>query len=151
MQYKTSKSVKQNSEFIPQLTSIILVTCVRALNHCSVCPRVEQMHLHFQSAMMRLGLAGSHLFNWFVIILLSSGFLSMVLCGALVCSWERATDTRGLSRHRTSCHFYKRSSVLATQKRQERAKEAVSTNLAANLPQSMFLHVSDGTSCRRCP
>ncbi|KAG1796316.1 uncharacterized protein HD556DRAFT_1441620 [Suillus plorans] len=63
----------------------------------------------------------------------------MVLCGALGCSWERATDTHGLSRHCTSCHFYKRSSVLATQKRQEHAKEAVSANLAANLPQSMSL------------
>ncbi|KAG2050289.1 hypothetical protein BDR06DRAFT_974658 [Suillus hirtellus] len=93
-----------------------------------------------QSMMMRLGFAGSYLFNWFIIILLSSGFLLMVLCGALGCSWERAMDTCGLSRHCTSCHFYKRSSILATQKRQERAKEAVSANLAANLPQSMFLH-----------
>ncbi|KAG1855096.1 hypothetical protein C8R48DRAFT_776498 [Suillus tomentosus] len=40
------------------------------------------------------------------------------------CSWERAKDARGLSRHRASCHLYKRYSVLATQKRRERAKEA---------------------------
>ncbi|KAG2048807.1 hypothetical protein BDR06DRAFT_1012728 [Suillus hirtellus] len=60
----------------------------------------------------------------------------MVLCGALDCSWERATDTRSLSRHRASCLSYKKSSVLATKKRQERVKEAAFANLAAaDLPK----------------
>lgn len=84
---------------------------------------------------------------WIVqITLLSSLFLSllMVLCGALDCSWERAMDTRGLSRHRASCLSYKKSSVLATKKRQERVKEAAFANLAAaDLPVSTLNpHVS---------
>jgi hypothetical protein len=54
--------------------------------------------------------------------------LLMVSCGAAGCSWERKTDSRGLNRHRTTCHFYKTSTVLASLKRQERAKEAVITN-----------------------
>jgi hypothetical protein len=57
-------------------------------------------------------------------------FFAMVTCGAQGCSWERATDTRGLSRHHASCRFYKKSSVLATQKRRERVKDAVSARLA---------------------
>lgn len=76
---------------------------------------------------MRWGLAAGSL--W-IVALFSSLFLLMVLCGATDCSWEKATDARGLSRHRTSCHSYKKSSLLATQKRRERAKEAVSMILA---------------------
>lgn len=62
------------------------------------------------------------------IAFLSSLLLLMVSCGASRCSWERATDARGLSRHHASCHFYKKSSVLASQRRLERAKEAVFTH-----------------------
>jgi len=81
---------------------------------------------------MRLtGHAGSGI--W-VVAILSGLFLSlMVSCGGQGCSWERATDTRGLNRHRASCRFYKKSSILATRKRQEHAKEAVSAHLAHDL------------------
>ncbi|KAG1717827.1 hypothetical protein EDD22DRAFT_855856 [Suillus occidentalis] len=54
-------------------------------------------------------------------------FLSMVSCGAQGCSWERATDNRGLNRHRTACHFFKKSSILATEKRLQRVRNATST------------------------
>jgi hypothetical protein len=69
-----------------------------------------------------------------VALSISTLFLSlMVSCGALGCSWERATDARGLNRHRASCHLFKKTSVLASQKRQERAKEAAFAHLAADL------------------
>jgi hypothetical protein len=55
-------------------------------------------------------------------------FIVMVACEAPGCSWERKTDIRGLTRHRAACHFFKRSSTLASQKRQERAKEATLSN-----------------------
>jgi hypothetical protein len=57
--------------------------------------------------------------------------IMMVSCDAPGCSWarERATDNRGLSRHRANCRFYKRVSSLASQRRKERAKEAVGLNL----------------------
>lgn len=71
---------------------------------------------------MRLG--GSPFLSIWIIVLLSGLFLLMVSCGAPSCSWERATDTRGLNRHRASCHLYRKSSALATQKRQEHAKGA---------------------------
>jgi hypothetical protein len=71
---------------------------------------------------MRASIASS----FWIVAFLSVLFLLMMVfqCGALGCSWERAKDARGLSRHRASCHLYKRYSVLATQKRRERAKEA---------------------------
>jgi hypothetical protein len=56
----------------------------------------------------------------------------MVSCQAPGCSWERKTDIRGLTRHRLACPFYKRSSSLASQKRQARAKEAVLSNTLPN-------------------
>jgi hypothetical protein len=56
-------------------------------------------------------------------------FVLMVACGAPGCSWERPTDNRGLTRHRTSCRFYKRASTLASRRRQDRTKEAVFSNL----------------------
>lgn len=71
---------------------------------------------------------------WIVqVIFLSGLFLSihMVSCGALDCSWERATNSRGLSLHRASCLLFKRHSVRAIQKRRERAKEAAFAELAA--------------------
>ncbi|KAG1822445.1 uncharacterized protein BJ212DRAFT_1476874 [Suillus subaureus] len=77
---------------------------------------------------MHLGLTGS---LWIVTVL-SSLFIFMVSCSSIGCSWEKATDACGLSRHRTSCHFYKKSSLLATQQRWERAKESVTANLALN-------------------
>ncbi|KAG2049934.1 hypothetical protein BDR06DRAFT_1011704 [Suillus hirtellus] len=40
-------------------------------------------------------------------------------------------DTRGLSRHCASCLLYKKSSLLATKKRQECAKEVTFANFAA--------------------
>lgn len=67
---------------------------------------------------------GSGLFLSLVLLVL------MVSCSAPGCSWERATDARGLSRHRASCHFYKKSSVLASQKRQQRATQAVAANMS---------------------
>lgn len=81
-------------------------------------------------------------FGWIALLLL---FILMVLCGASGCSWERVTDTRGLSRHRASCHFYRKSSTLAAKKRQERAREAVFSNLAPKLSTNMS-HVSNSTS-----
>lgn len=64
---------------------------------------------------------------------------SMVACGARGCSWNGATSTRGLNRHRASCHFYKTSSILARQKRTERARDAALANLvpkiSGNAPQ----------------
>lgn len=78
-------------------------------------------------------------------IALLVSFILMVLCGALGCSWERVTDTCGLSRHRASCHSYRKSSTLATQKRQERAREAVFSNLAPKLSMDVS-HVSNSTS-----
>jgi hypothetical protein len=78
-------------------------------------------------------------------IALLVSFILMVLCGASGCSWERVTDTRGLSRHRASCHSYRKSSTLATQKRQERAREAVFSNLAPKLSINVS-HVSNSTS-----
>jgi hypothetical protein len=52
----------------------------------------------------------------------------MVSCNAPGCSWEKATtDARGLSRHRATCRFYHNSTVLANQKRQERARQAART------------------------
>jgi hypothetical protein len=62
------------------------------------------------------------------IAFLSGLLLLMVSCGASRCLWERATDARGLSKHRAGCHFYKKSSILASQRRHERAKEAVATH-----------------------
>jgi hypothetical protein len=63
----------------------------------------------------------------------------MVSCEAPGCSWERKTDNRGLDRHRAACHFYKRSSTLASQKRQDRAKEAVLSNVLPNPAASASL------------
>ncbi|KIK32956.1 hypothetical protein CY34DRAFT_813946 [Suillus luteus UH-Slu-Lm8-n1] len=57
----------------------------------------------------------------FLILLL---FFLMVSCGAQNCSWERATNSRGLNQHRASCKFFKKSSVLASQKRLQRARDA---------------------------
>jgi hypothetical protein len=86
-----------------------------------------------------------------LLLVVQGSFLSiMVSCGAASCSWDRETDARGLSRHRASCHFYKKSSVLATQKRRERAKEAVFANMAANHkanPSVNVSHVSSDPSC----
>ncbi|KAG2738476.1 hypothetical protein P692DRAFT_20882205 [Suillus brevipes Sb2] len=55
--------------------------------------------------------------------------LLMVSCGAVRCSWERATDFRGLDRHRTTCKYYQKESKLAAEKRRDRARESVSQNL----------------------
>lgn len=62
---------------------------------------------------------------------------AMVSCGALGCSWEKTTDNRGLSRHRASCHLFKRSSILATQKRQQRARDATLGTLVPKFAQSV--------------
>jgi hypothetical protein len=48
--------------------------------------------------------------------------LLMVSCGALGCSWERATDNWGLNRHHATCHLFKKSSTLASQKDKTRQK-----------------------------
>lgn len=69
----------------------------------------------------------------------------MVSCNAPGCGWERATDNRGLSRHRASCHFYKRVSSLASRRRHDRAKEAV---ISSFIPKpSAGTSVSDSDSC----
>jgi hypothetical protein len=64
--------------------------------------------------------------SWITLLLFL--LLIMVTCDAPGCSWGKKTDTRELSRHRASCHFYKKFSILSSQKRQECAKEAVSAN-----------------------
>lgn len=60
-------------------------------------------------------------------------FLLMVTvsCNAPGCSWQRMTDNRALNKHRANCHFYKRVSTLASQKRQDRAKDAALSNLVS--------------------
>jgi hypothetical protein len=71
-------------------------------------------------------------------------FISMVSCGAQGCSWEKTTDAQGLNRHQASCHFFKRSSIIATQKRQQRARDATLANLVTNLQlANITLRVSD--------
>lgn len=46
-------------------------------------------------------------------------------CNTPGCSWEKATtDARGLSRHRATCRFHLNSRVLASNQRQDRAKQA---------------------------
>ncbi|KAG2032650.1 hypothetical protein BDR03DRAFT_935890 [Suillus americanus] len=55
----------------------------------------------------------------------------MVSCGALHCTWERNTDFRGLSRHRSTCRYYQRASTLATQKRRDRAQESTLQHLTS--------------------
>jgi hypothetical protein len=80
-------------------------------------------------------------------------FLLMVACDAPGCFWERPTDSRGLTMHRTSCHFYKRASSLASRRRQDRAREAVLLNLGRK-PQSEavssleFAYRISNTKCR---
>jgi hypothetical protein len=61
--------------------------------------------------------------GWFLLIFIL--ILSMVSCGALRCSWEKDTDFRGLSRHRSTCKHYHKASTLATQKRRDRATESI--------------------------
>lgn len=99
---------------------------------------------------MRLG--GSQTLSSWIVVLLSGLFLLMVSCGAPGCSWERATDTRGLNRHRASCHSYKKCSVLATQKRQERAKDAAVSLLArlSHRRGDLLANPSHVSPCYRC-
>lgn len=63
-------------------------------------------------------------------------FLLMVVCSAQGCSWERTTDSCGLTRHHTSCRFYKRASTLASQRRHDHAKEAVFLNMVPRLGET---------------
>ncbi|KAG1766029.1 hypothetical protein EV702DRAFT_1050817 [Suillus placidus] len=63
-------------------------------------------------------------------------YLLMAVCGAQGCTWERTTDSHGLTRHHTSCQFYKRASTLASQRRHDRAKEAVFSNLVPRLGEA---------------
>lgn len=49
----------------------------------------------------------------------------MVSCGTLRCAWEKDTDFRGLSRHRSTCKHYQKASTLAAQKRRDRARESM--------------------------
>lgn len=73
-------------------------------------------------------------------------FLLMVSCSAAPrCLWERPTDARGLSRHHASCHYYKKSTALASQKRLERAKEAVSAHLTGNSTSSTHRQAGSST------
>jgi hypothetical protein len=50
---------------------------------------------------------------------------SLLRCNATGCSWAKDTDPRGLSRHRATCRHYRIASVLATEKRRERARESI--------------------------
>lgn len=68
---------------------------------------------------------------WILLLL-----LLMVLCGAPGCYWERPTDNRGLNRHRTSCHFFNKASVLATEKRRQRARNATLANQLSSVQVS---------------
>jgi hypothetical protein len=79
-------------------------------------------HLCFGSG-MRLSRTPWILFHIFI--------LFMVSCGASRCSWSKDTDFRGLDRHRSICNHYQRASRLASQKRRDRAKEVVQTQLTA--------------------
>ncbi|KAG2047811.1 hypothetical protein BDR06DRAFT_65691 [Suillus hirtellus] len=66
------------------------------------------MHLH-----------GPH---WVLFLVL---VISMVSCSAPRCSWEKNTDSRGLSRHRSKCKYYQKASTLAMERRRERARELI--------------------------
>lgn len=84
-----------------------------------------------------------------LLIVLLCAFLSMIVsCGASGCVWEKATDTRGLNRHRTSCHFYRKSSILASKKRLERAKDAARANLVPQLTVNTSVSGYTSISCR---
>ncbi|KAG2051670.1 hypothetical protein BDR06DRAFT_983445 [Suillus hirtellus] len=58
--------------------------------------------------------------------------VSSQACKAPGCSWEKATDTRGLSRHRATCQSYNKYRISASQRRHERAKEAARSPLTRN-------------------
>jgi hypothetical protein len=60
---------------------------------------------------------------WILLLL-----IPMVSCGAHGCSWGGTTDGRGLNRHRASCSFFKRATVVASQKRLQRARDATLAN-----------------------
>lgn len=66
--------------------------------------------------------------------------VSMVLCGAPHCSWERGTDFRGLSRHRSVCKHFQKASTLATERRRDRARGSIQT-----LQKSSQLTTTSGT------
>lgn len=70
-------------------------------------------------------------------------FCSMVSCGTQGCSWEKASDNRELNKHCTSCSFFRRSSVLAQQKRLEHVRNAASANLVANMSAPVSWSTSD--------
>lgn len=81
---------------------------------------------------------------WLVLLLLF--VYSMISCNAPGCSWEKATNgtstsSRGLNRHHATCKLYQRSSLLASQKRQERAREA-----AARLTLTQSTTVKSGST-----
>ncbi|KAG1898522.1 uncharacterized protein F5891DRAFT_463150 [Suillus fuscotomentosus] len=77
-------------------------------------------------------------------ILFVTFILSMVSCGAPRCSWERDTDFRGLSRHRSICKHYRKESTLATERRRNRAQESAQT-----LQRSLQLTTSHGSGAPR--
>lgn len=81
-----------------------------------------------------------------IAFLLGLLLLLMVSCRALQCPWERATDAHKLSRHCASCHFYKKSNVLASQRRLEQAKDVVSTHFTTTSTHRQA-GSSTGTSC----
>lgn len=66
-------------------------------------------------------------------ILIFTFVFLMVSCGAVRCAWERDTDFRGLSRHRSTCKHYQRASTVAAQKRRDRARESTLQNLTSQL------------------
>jgi hypothetical protein len=68
----------------------------------------------------------------FVIFILSlrlaiTGMVT-VSCGASRCSWEKDTDFRGLSRHRSTCKHYQKARTLASQKRRDWTNESIKTS-----------------------
>lgn len=110
------------------------------IKSCSPCVLDERLIQHWPHACGSLIWSKQsfmHLLQSFSVLLL---LFTMVSCGAQSCSWEKATDSRGLSRHRASCHFYKRSSILAMQKRQQRARDATLATLVST--QSVNLNTS---------
>jgi hypothetical protein len=78
-----------------------------------------------------------------------SPMASSQACKAPGCSWEKATDSRGLSRHRATCQSYNKYKVLSSQKRHERAKEAARSPLTRNglVRRTVAAGTTEGLAC----
>ncbi|KAG2360045.1 hypothetical protein BDR07DRAFT_1378253 [Suillus spraguei] len=79
------------------------------------------------------------------------GMYKELLCNAPGCSWEKATDSQGLTRHHATCKLYQRSSVISSQKRQERAKDAATRTLIRLGPAEKPVSAGRGSGSKILP